>query len=88
MGRPEIQKFVGALHGKNARKGIFITTSNFTKEASGYVKGLQDKVVLIDGDTLANLIIDHTAWVWRLRKPTRSSGWTRITSTKPSLLHT
>ena len=63
VGRPEIQKFVGALHGKNARKGIFIATSDFTKEARNYVEGLQDKVVLIDGDTLANLMIDHSAGV-------------------------
>jgi restriction system protein len=59
VGRPEIQKFVGALHGKNARKGVFITTSDFTKEASEYAEGLSDKVVLIDGETLVNLMIDH-----------------------------
>jgi len=59
VGRPEIQKFVGALHGKNARKGIFITTSDFTSGAIQYTEGLSDKVVLIDGETLANLMIDH-----------------------------
>jgi restriction system protein len=59
VGRPEIQKFVGALHGKNARKGIFITTSDFTNGATQYDEGLSDKVVLIDGETLANLMIDH-----------------------------
>src|SRR5215204_6295047 len=59
VGRPEIQKFVGALHGKNARKGIFITTSDFTNGAIQYAEGLSDKVVLIDGETLANLMIDH-----------------------------
>jgi restriction system protein len=59
VGRPEIQKFVGALHGKNARKGIFITTSDFTNGAIQYAEGLSDKVVLIDGDTLANLMIDN-----------------------------
>jgi restriction system protein len=57
--RPEIQKFVGALRGQNARKGVFITTSNFSKGAEEYADGLQDKVVLIDGETLANLMIDH-----------------------------
>jgi len=57
--RPEIQKFVGALRGQNARKGVFITTSNFSKGAEEYAEGLQDKVVLIDGETLANLMIDH-----------------------------
>ncbi len=59
VGRPEIQKFVGALHGKNARKGVFITTSDFTKDATGYAEGLQDKVVLVNGEMLANLMIDH-----------------------------
>jgi restriction system protein len=57
--RPEIQKFVGALHGQNARKGVFITTSDFSKGAVEYVAGLQDKVVLIGGERLANLMIDH-----------------------------
>lgn len=59
VGRPEIQKFVGALHGQNARKGIFITTSGFSNGAIQYAEGLSDKVVLIDGETLANLMIDH-----------------------------
>src|SRR5215211_3269521 len=57
--RPEIQKFVGALRGQNARKGVFIATSNFSKGAEEYADALQDKVVLIDGETLANLMIDH-----------------------------
>jgi restriction system protein len=57
--RPEIQKFVGALRGQNARKGVFITTSDYSKGARQFAEGLQDKVVLIDGDTLANLMIDH-----------------------------
>src|SRR5215204_5835502 len=59
VGRPEIQKFVGALHGKNARKGIFSTTSGFSNGAIQYTEGLSDKVVLIDGETLVNLMIDH-----------------------------
>jgi len=63
VGRPERQKFVGALHGKNARKGIFITTSDFTNGATQYAEGLSDKVVLIDGETLANLMIDHDVGV-------------------------
>ncbi len=57
--RPEIQKFVGALRGQNARKGVFITTSGFSGGAVEYVNELSDKVVLIDGETLANLMIDH-----------------------------
>jgi restriction system protein len=46
--RPEIQKFVGALRGQNARKGAFITTSNYSKGARQFAEGLQDKIVLID----------------------------------------
>jgi restriction system protein len=58
VGRPEIQKFVGALHGKRAKKGVFITTGSFTAEASGYVNQIDPKVVLIDGRRLAELMID------------------------------
>jgi restriction system protein len=58
VSRPELQKFVGALHGQNARKGVFITTSNFSKGAIEYAGGLQDKVVLVDGEMLANLMVD------------------------------
>ncbi len=58
VGRPEIQKFVGALHGKRARKGVFITTSNYSAEARDYVVHLDPKVVLIDGAELAELMID------------------------------
>lgn len=56
--RPEIQKFVGALAGKRARKGVFITTSSFSSEALKYVKGIEQKIALIDGDQLAELMID------------------------------
>lgn len=59
VGRPEIQKFVGALQGLRARKGIFITTSSFSSEAMQYVAMIESKVVLIDGRTLANFMIDH-----------------------------
>ncbi len=58
VGRPEIQKFVGALQGQRARKGVFITTSAFTSDAAAYVAGIDSKVVLIDGPRLANLMID------------------------------
>lgn len=58
VGRPEIQKFVGALHGQRAKKGIFMTTPNFSKEAIDYVSGIESKVVLVDGDHLAQLMID------------------------------
>lgn len=59
VGRPEIQKFVGALQGQRARKGIFITTSNFSAEATRYVVMIENKVILIDGQTLAGFMIDH-----------------------------
>ncbi len=59
VGRPEIQKFVGALTGQRARKGLFITTSDFTADADDYVSRIDAKVVLIDGETLAQLMIDH-----------------------------
>lgn len=58
VGRPEIQKFVGALHGKRARKGVFITTGKFSKEAHDYVHSIDPKVILIDGRTLAGYMID------------------------------
>jgi restriction system protein len=59
VGRPEIQKFVGALAGQGAKKGIFITTSNFTKEAIDYSPKNETKIVLIDGEQLAQLMIDY-----------------------------
>jgi restriction system protein len=58
VGRPEIQRFVGALHGKRARKGVFITTGTFSAEAAAYVDSIDPKVVLIDGRRLAELMID------------------------------
>jgi restriction system protein len=63
VGRPEIQKFVGALHGKRAKKGVFITTSTFTADAADYVDKIDPKVVLIDGSRLANLMIDFNVGV-------------------------
>lgn len=63
VGRPEIQKFVGALAGKNAKKGIFLTTSKFSSEAKEYVKNLELKVILIDGEKLAELMIDNRVGV-------------------------
>jgi len=63
VGRPEIQKFVGALDGQKARKGIFITTSSFTKDAVDYAKGTTVKVVLIDGERLADLMMENNLGV-------------------------
>jgi restriction system protein len=65
VGRPELQKFVGALHGKRAKKGVFITTGRFTDDAKRYVETIDPKVVLIDGVTLANLMIEHDLGVSR-----------------------
>jgi restriction system protein len=63
VSRPEIQKFAGALQGKRARKGIFITTSNYTREACDFASSIDTKIVLIDGDQLAQLMIDHNIGV-------------------------
>jgi restriction system protein len=59
VGRPEVQKFVGALHGKRAKKGVFITTGKFSDDAKNYVETIDPKVILIDGRMLAELMIDH-----------------------------
>jgi restriction system protein len=58
VGRPEIQKFVGALHGKRARKGVFITTGFFSTDAREYVSRIDPRVVLIDGRELAEYMVD------------------------------
>lgn len=67
VGRPEIQKFVGALHGKRAKKGVFITTGSFSDEASAYVEHIDPKIVLIDGRRLAGLMIDFEVGVSTIR---------------------
>ncbi len=59
VGRPEIQGFFGALAGRRARKGVFITTSTFTREAKEYARSVSDSMVLVDGETLATLMIEH-----------------------------
>jgi restriction system protein len=63
VGRPEIQKFVGALQGKRAKKGVFITTGNFSAEAREFGKHMDPRVVLIDGDQLSELMIDWNVGV-------------------------
>lgn len=63
VGRPEIQKFAGALFGKNASKGVFITTGSFSKEALEYAESIKIKIVLIDGAKLANLMIEYNVGV-------------------------
>lgn len=61
--RPEIQKFAGALQGQRARKGIFITTAPFSDGARQYVSFIDSKIVLIDGNMLAQLMIDYNIGV-------------------------
>ena len=63
VGRPEIQKFVGALQGQRAKKGVFITTSTYTAEAVDYASRIDTKVVLIDGKALSALMIDFDVGV-------------------------
>lgn len=63
VGRPEIQKFAGALQGKRAKKGIFITTSRFSSDALAFVQNLDSKIILIDGRQLAEHMIDSNTGV-------------------------
>ena len=63
VGRPEIQKFAGALQGRRARKGVFITTSDYSREAYDYVEYIDSKIVLINGHLLAQYMIDHNVGV-------------------------
>lgn len=63
VGRPEIQKFAGALQGHRARKGVFITTSSFSADALDFASRLDSKIVLIDGAALAKHMIDHNVGV-------------------------
>lgn len=63
ISRPEIQKFAGALQGKRSRKGIFITTSDFSKSAREYASAIENKIILIDGQQLAQLMIDFNVGV-------------------------
>lgn len=63
VGRPEIQKFAGALQGQRANKGVFITTSSFTREAAEYANIINSKIILIDGERLTALMVDHNVGV-------------------------
>jgi restriction system protein len=67
VGRPEIQGFVGSLVGLGATKGVFVTTSSFSKHAQDYARGLQQRVVLIDGERLSELMIEFDVGVRRYR---------------------
>lgn len=59
VGRPTVQEFAGSLDGYRARKGVLITTSGFSKEARDYADKIEKKIVLIDGEQLVQLMIDH-----------------------------
>ena len=67
VGRPAVQGFAGSMEGVRARKGVFITTSSFSKDASEYVARIERKIVLIDGEHLADLMIDHDVGVTTAR---------------------
>jgi len=73
IGSPEIQKFAGALAGQSAKKGVFITTSRFSNEAREYIKRIEAKIVLIDGELLADYMIKYdlavkTEQTFRIKK--------------------
>jgi restriction system protein len=63
VGRPTIQAFAGSLEGMKARKGVLITTSQFTKEAREYVKIIEKRIILIDGEQLSELMLEHNVGV-------------------------
>lgn len=67
VSRPEIQKFAGALQGQQAKKGVFITTSNFSQGAKDFASKIDSKVVLIDGERLAQLMIDFDIGVSKIK---------------------
>jgi len=68
VGRPEIQAFVGSLVGHRATKGVFVTTSSFSAPALEYVEHLPQRVILINGEKLANLMIEHNVGVRTSRR--------------------
>ena len=63
VSRPEVQKFVGAVHGQNANRGVFITTSSFTNEAREYANNINSNIILVDGKKLAKLMIEYNVGV-------------------------
>ncbi|QGK68924.1 restriction endonuclease [Allosaccharopolyspora coralli] len=63
VGRPDIQAFVGALHGVQADRGVFITTSRFTQDATSYVERIANRIILIDGHRLAELMLLYNVGV-------------------------
>ena len=69
IGRPVVQSFVGSLEGVHARRGVLITTSDFSAEARQYVKGLEKRVVLIDGKELVKLMFEFGVGVAPVGQP-------------------
>lgn len=67
VSRPDVQSFAGSLEGQRSRKGVFITTSYFTSDAKDYVRRIEKRIVLIDGQELAKLMIDHGVGVTEVR---------------------
>jgi restriction system protein len=63
VGRPEIQQFVGALNGQRASKGVFITTSTFSRDVIDYADSVNPRVILVDGKQLADLMVAHDVGV-------------------------
>ena len=63
VGRPAIQAFAGSLDGFGATKGIFATTSSFSKEAADYANRIAKRIILIDGEALSDLLIEHSVGV-------------------------
>lgn len=63
--KPKIQKFAGALLGKKAKRGIFITTSTFSEKAIEYTRNVENKIILVDGDQLTMYM--YRKWNWGIR---------------------
>ncbi len=80
VGRPDIQQFVGALNGHRASKGVFITTSTFSRDAIEYADAVNPRVILLGGKQLAELMVDHDV-ASPSRRHTASEVWTWTTST-------
>ena len=67
VGRPVVQAFAGSLEGQRARKGVLITTSQFSQDAKDYVGRIEKKIILVGGEELAQLMIDHGIGVAEVR---------------------
>jgi restriction system protein len=67
VGRPEVQAFYGALAGRRARKGVFMTTSSFSRDAREFANQVAESIVLVDGARLTSLMIEHGVGVAHYR---------------------